>query len=365
MKKLALLLAFLLVLTLPATVLARQLQIPDSYTFTTEMTLNLDVSSPDLDLGSEFEAAMAFLRNVTLSAQGTMVMDTETNLTSHLHMEVSVRAGIFYIPFTLWMDMDFSQPDEPVYIIIVELPDVLQALIAAQDPELAVQFWVLDYGPFYAELPGMAEFMGTSAAMGAEFTEAILDMLPEAEALGDNQYRIAMSDSQLTEFIIDVVEFTMDVIMDRDLMGLLLEAAVAAEGQELDADELEEMLDEVISEVATVVQPELERIYTLLRNVTLLAEDWVTYYQMDENGFTVREDSQLKIVFDLVEWANAAITVFPELFRFVGIDDVPNVVVTLDLEYAMVYEDINAAERVPLPTITPENSIDLVALLGL
>jgi hypothetical protein len=104
-----------------------------------------------------------------------------------------------------------------------------------------------------------------------------------------------------------------------------------------------------------------EMIAELYANVTFLSEPWVTYYVLNEDGYPIQEDSSLQMIFDLNEWGRALAAIDPEEF-----DDaeLPDLVITLDMEYSIQYENINSAVRVSLPELTPENSIDIFEMFG-
>jgi len=163
---------------------ARTLQIPESYGFNLEMRLNLDVQVPEMDADIGF--FLALLRNAAINAEGTLVRDRESFLATHMYADVSLRAGFFHIPFSIWMDMDFRDSQNPVYLIIAELPEMLQSLIGMSSPELAKQFWVMDYAPVFEEFP---EILDALDGFGMGMTFDLPDFMnwrPEMQAMGSN-----------------------------------------------------------------------------------------------------------------------------------------------------------------------------------
>jgi hypothetical protein len=354
-KRFSFVLALLLVFSMPATLLANPVtQMPESATYTMEARMNLGLTLPAELMEGELAALLPFLmQDINISARGTMVMDTETFQTMHFHTEGALTAGgIFYIPFAMWMDMDFSRPNAPVYRIIMEVPELLQALMPV--PELARQFWVLDYALLFEEDPTLMDMMSMDAFMDIE---AIVGLLPESEAMGNNVYRMTWNDAQFTEFMVDIFDLTVNSILGGGLIQAQIEAEFGT--QEFSEEELEEL----VYMVQATLLAELEGLYGLLRNVTFLGGDWVTYYGLNEAGYTVFEESSAQFVFDLQEWATALVTFFPELAQEFALADIPEIVITLDLEYVAEFENINTATPVSLPILTPQNSVDLTALL--
>ncbi|MCL2564895.1 MAG: hypothetical protein FWE24_03675 [Defluviitaleaceae bacterium] len=346
MRKILLPLVMSVVMTitlLAQPVLARMPQIPESYDFDLQMRLNLDIQGSDID--SEAEAFLAFLRNVVINAKGTVVMDRENFLATHMYAEVSIRAGLFYIPFNIWMDMDFTDAENIVYLIIVELPEMLQALIGLSDPALARQFWVMDYAPLFEEFP---EYMDMIRSMNSTFDfSAIMGMMPEMEAIEANKYRTSLNDDEFSEYLINIIEIGIDTAINQVLGSM-------------DAEEAELMTAEIHEELEEIT----DRLFALLRKVTFLSEDWISYYVLDENGYAVSEDTSLKLIFDIREWADAISYVYPNAFRLGFGAPAPDIVVTLGIEYTITYENINTAQRVPPMAFTPDNSVDIFGLWG-
>jgi hypothetical protein len=297
---------------------------------------------------------MAFLGDVTINANGTAIVDLDTLASAQIHMEMGLRAGLFYIPLAFWMDMDFTNPEDPVYIIIVEVPEMVLALAGlGDDPTFARPYWVIDYAALFAETP---ELMGLMAgSMDLSFgLDSVMDLLPEMEALGDNQYRMTVNDEWLVEIMVFSVETMINTLFADPAMMLSLGAPIPADILE---DEAELAL--LVAELQEEVMEELGAVLQVLENVTIFSQDWVTYYVLNEDGYPVQEESSFQLIFDLAEWANAIATVDPTISAI----PLPEVVVTVDVEYTVVYENINAAQPVTFPDLTPENSVDVFELL--
>jgi len=105
-----------------------------------------------------------------------------------------------------------------------------------------------------------------------------------------------------------------------------------------------------------------EGLFDVLRRVTFLSEDWITYYVLNANGYAVSEHSTFKFVFDLAQWIDALSTVYPDLFRSEFATDAPDVVIKLGVESTITYTNINTAKRVPQTEFTPENSVNLLEM---
>jgi len=410
MKKLiALVMVWVLSFAMAATVMARPSQIAESYDFTLEMQLGLNVKAPDLD--QDMEVVLAFLRDIRLNVQGTTVTSSDA-LMFHMHMDVEMYAGLFYIPFSIWVDLDLSDLEDPVYIIVVEVPEILQTLIGLEAPELAKQYWVLDYGPFFIEAMeafdtmGMVDTFDLMDDLINDFInlENVADMLPEMEYLGKNTFLLTVNDEDLTNIIIFSFEAAMDMILDMYAASLVPQSSVSFNiDVELTDEEIEEIvriigmmeaegLQEALqfieafeeltggppsgvnfvseadriedfyytrAEQEDVMAEVMEMLYDIFDNVTFLSEDWVTYYIFNEEGYLIQETSRMQFIFDLLEWAAA--------FYYAGIPVapdgwVPEIIITLDVNYTSVYENINTAGRVPLPEVTPENSVNIFEL---
>jgi hypothetical protein len=354
MKKLfALMLAMVFVVTTTSTVQAQTIQVASSFDFTMEMSISLDVQAPDLP--AEAELVLEFLEDVTLEARGTVIEDTE-NLAAHVFMEVDINAGPFYIPFSFWMDLDFSDLEDIVYVVVVEVPEMLRALIGLQNPELVKPYWVIDYSVIFEQDPEMLLLMTTMFDLAESLAGAgvAMDILPEMEAVGENEYRMTISDEWLVASLRQIVEDMFSMLFGEDMLLPFLNTIDPGLAMELaEADlELESMKNEMWSE--------FEILLDVLSNVTLFAEDWVTYYVLDEDGFVVQENSSFQFIFDMMEWAHALAYVDSGF----NVEDFPELTITLDVEYTIVYENINAAERVEMPELTAENSVDVMGLMG-
>jgi hypothetical protein len=334
MKKVLALALALVMAFAPTSVFAQQLQMPTSYDFAFELSMQLDVDSPELD--AEAMMALALMQDISMSGTGTLVMEDPSNfMAMHLHMDMELYAGFFNVPLALWMDFDFTDMENVEYVIVARLPEMLTSMIAMADPDLARPYWVIDFGRLMSEDAGSQEFFSDfmdGFMFGYGFAGdvlAVLEMFPEMEALEDGRHRLAITN-----------EWYMG------LMSTVLEEMAVELAEMLSAEEVEAF--ELLSE--------------LFANVTLLGRPWVTYYTLDENGYAVQEDSSLQIVFDLHEWAEAFIAADPSL-SMEDMNDIPEFVVSIDVEYSITYENINSATRVPLPRLTPQNSVDLTELL--
>lgn len=359
MKKLfSVILASVLVISMAVTTAAQpassqSLQMPESFDFSFELNLGLDVQTELFD-DPEVEAILAMLRNVEIRADGTLIQDLETFMASHLYMDISVRAGFFYIPFEMWMDVDFTNPEDPVYAVIISLPELLQTMVGLEDPALARQYWVLDYAPLFADeyMAGMLNVMLNSDAV-SNFVNVkdMLEMLPELEALGDNNYRLVLTDEIFTSFIIEVVESSMAIFFDE---GFMWDIAT-----QFDEDITVEDFELEMAQLYDDLGPILDYIFQVFRNVTFISQDLVTYYVLDENRFPIQENSHGQFIFDLADWANAFATLDPNAVP--ANNFLPEFVITLDFDYSAVLSNINSATRATLPVLTPENSVDLLS----
>ena len=319
--------ALLLSLSMTTTVLAAPFQVPESHDFNMELRLNLDIETPDTD--ANLDLMLAFLRDVRINAQGTVIGNMEDPQDIHLHMEIELYAGILYIPLAIWIDADFTDTEDPEFIIVIEMPLLLQSLLGSASPELAKPYWVMDSRNFPVTLLEEAAERAVPPATHPTFIhfspEDMMSMMPEIEDLGGNQFRWAVSDDDFTDVIRSIIEIILYEMPD------------------------EEIFDEEVAEI----------VVNVIDNITILSEDWVSYYTLNDDGFVVQMNSRVQFIFDLLEWVKAIALHVDEDIDFM---DIPEIVITLTLEYSVTYENINTARPVPLPELTPENSTNIFEL---
>ena len=116
---------------------------------------------------------------------------------------------------------------------------------------------------------------------------------------------------------------------------------------------------EIIEEELVPVLDYVDNFYDLLRNVTILSRDMVTYVELNDDGYIVREESAAQFTFNLTEWAVAIANAFPGTLSASDIAEIPDFTITIDLEYSAVYTNIGTAVPAAPPVLTPANSVDL------
>ena len=330
---------------IPVTVFAHPvMEIPSSFDFEMEMRLGLDVQTPEMD--AALGILLAFLRNVNINTQGTVIMDMDTSNIFHAHIETEIYAGFFYIPISLWVDIDISNPENIVYIMLVEMPEIIRSLAAIEDPDLARPYWVFDFGTIisdaYVQLEGIDPndfFLNYYFNFGDFFLdgEELLALLPEVEALGGNLYRWAITDEWIAEVI---STFIVDHLWEMYVGQFNFDEDFFI-GYEAELAEFIEQLSEIFD------------------HVTIFSEDWASYYLLDDYGYPVRIDSSFQMVFNLLEWMSAIALVHDDVL----LEDFPDIVITFDMEYSISYTNVNRANPVPLPELTAENSVNILDLI--
>jgi len=328
MKKLFFVMAvFLLTVSIPTTVLAQPFQIPESYDFSIEISLESNATSSEYQ--EYLNLLLALFGDPTIKAQGTIIQDTETFRAGHLYMEVELYSGLSYIPFTLWMDYDFTDPEDIVYKTIVELPKALWALMALADPGFARPYWVLDFSVLFTEFPEMTDLlviMDETGLMDALDYNDIAALLPETESLGDNNYRLVITDEDLKGILVMFIEASVDD-MHKSFANGFADAFIP------DTDA--EMFEALISETIEEIYASIGMLSEILQNVIIIPEDWVTYFTVDENGYPVQVDSRAQFIFDVQDWIIAVANTDPYFAVRVaaGEIDVPDIVITVDLNF--------------------------------
>ena len=368
-KKIALMLVLLMAFATHPTVFAHPLiETPSSFNFEMEMRFSLDVQAEELDAYLGF--ALALLRDVKVNAQGTVIANPDNFEAFHSHMEVEIYAGFFYIPLSFWIDLDISDPEELVYIVVVEVPDMLLALAAIEEPELAKPYWLIDFGAVFADSDELLEGFASSNVFfnfGDEGLyieqEELLNLLPELEALGGNRYRWALSDAWLVDFIqthlADYYLATIGNFHDPESSWTRLMAAMYFN---IDYDDLtDEYVARYIAYQEAELLESLQSVLEILNHVTIFSEDWASYYLLDDYGLPVQIDSSFQLLFDLAQWVAAIALVDEDVLA--SSEDIPDVVVTFDMEYSISYSNVNSAGRVPFPVLTEENSVNILELL--
>ena len=135
MKKLiSLAMVIILVLSMSTTAFAQPFEVSNASNFTMEINLTLDNTV------------------ISITAEGISSADTA-------HMKGHMNLNSAYIPFSAWSDEE---------AVIIEVPFVLQFLMALENPSLARPFWIIE--------------------RTAESGET-----PVPEALGQNRYRMVLS----------------------------------------------------------------------------------------------------------------------------------------------------------------------------
>lgn len=225
----------------------------------------------------------------------------------------------------MWMEIDFTDLDDPVYVTVFELPELLRGMVAAVEPSLGRQFLVVDSIPTFDQ-PEFVERLTTHGNI-MEVVNAMMGMMPELEALGESRYRMVATEQWLT-----------------DLMLAYIDMSVEMGTANLTAPLTQDALNEII------------------RRGTFLHEDWVMYVTLNEDGYIIQENSSGQFIYDLLEW----VTITAEVLEDPSISEgALEAVLTITFEYSYTFENINTATSVPLPELTPENSLDITEMVML
>ena len=333
-KLIALILTVTLAAAMPQAAYAQQIfRTPASYDFELEISYSMNlVNGGDQISQSDMGMVMAMLSDIRIYAQGTSIVDRATFLSGQMFLELEMYLGFFYIPISIWFEYDLTNPDDIVYKMIVELPPALLALAGAVNPGVAHQYIVIDYADLFEELiEGLIEdiepeYLETIAAAAIEALspDTFLSLLPEAEAQGDNTYRLVLTNEDLHQLVSGFFwTMTTQAMEFESLFGLHHDDAFDLEFEFLFGLHYDNAFDELMDGMDAF---------------SFLSEDWVTYFTVDENGYTTSVDSTIR--FDIEE----------------------DVKIAIELGISGTFENINRAGPIEMPVLTPENSVNIFDL---
>jgi len=334
MKKFfALTMALAMSLAMPTATMAlpQSISEPASYDFTLELNFGLDVQ-----YDGALPVALHFFRDVRLNATGTFVSE-EDGLVAHTFMVGDLHAGFFHMPFTAWSVIDMQDLENPTYLSVIRIPESFQFMFPLDDDsELSEMYFVTDSNPFIRTIFDFIsenyEQADTIDADADEELEALLGIFRSAfnfEETGRNSYRLRMDDYELTESLIYLTESVLDWAYELD--------------GEINPAEISDDLD---------------LIFDFMRRVTFISDTMEINRRFNNAGYEIFTSMEVSLVIDLPQWARALEAVIPEDAYGLS-DEMPEMVITADFEFIIEYENINRATVVPLPELTPENSVNI------
>jgi len=177
-----------------------------SFDFATEYRLAINMDG----FGEDSAGSRILANGVELGIRGTYVMHNPLAVSSFT--EVSIDFGQFLDamdlpaqlaqmmtmlgidlaePFRMWVEVDFSNVNDPMYVVVMELPMLVRTALTLTAPELARQFWVLDLSDIlaeYAEELELALLSVTEEQMAEIFAyveEGMREALAELQAFAE------------------------------------------------------------------------------------------------------------------------------------------------------------------------------------
>ena len=184
-KLLSIVMAIVLVFIMALPVHARNpmelftLDIPESHDFTMRMNLTVDSNIDDESL----QAMLAIISEINLDSRGSVEMDGLAGQMFYV-MDVDIPALGMPLNFNFWFDMDFSDPEEPAMVFVVEMPAMLRLMLMGVIPELSRQFLVADLTEMLQEaMEEMGELMGSFEELMNPGEEALEEAFAELGAL--------------------------------------------------------------------------------------------------------------------------------------------------------------------------------------
>ncbi|MCL2286232.1 MAG: hypothetical protein FWC32_07690 [Firmicutes bacterium] len=143
----------------------QQLQTPESFDFAADFTISGDFFD---DAGLNLLTAFVFGGSeIGATVTGSVVNDGEAFV--QMYTEVLFGSVFGRVPVRTWLDMDFTDLDDPTMRIILELPTILRMMLAMENRAFSRQFMVLDLSD------AVAEHLTDTTIPTAEELEAMID----------------------------------------------------------------------------------------------------------------------------------------------------------------------------------------------
>lgn len=368
MKKIvSLVLAFLMLFAVSSGAFAAEIKkTPASYDFAGKIELSVDLTGVDIDSVTE-----AALKAPKLSYHGSVIQ--KDDLSVQLYFDSEFFAQPLYMPIKLWMDLDLKASDELVYKIIFEIPEFMRAM--ARDnglPEMDVQYLLIDYGKLFA-MPDTAPFWdNTYGSLLSDIENSPLKEWSEnltaelcagipVQTIGENHYKIALNDGEITELVIKFTDALMDLFASPVFLDQMLDMFTSLAGED-EGSAIEEWED--FAEVIYGVKAELPKVYSILRNVEIFPGDGYVYeYKENAEGYVTYEKTNINFKLDVDEWVSAIIAVYPEV-GYYGEPEETGIVVSATFLFEAGYGNINAVQSIAFPALNAGNCFDFAAYLG-
>ena len=345
----------------------------DSMDVEGKMSISIDISGADVP--AEVIAAIGMFSNIEMNYIGTYILKSDLEMQIYLRTVTGV--GIFQIPLNIWMDMNFTDMSDPVFLIIAEVPAPARMMLSAMGIEIPAQFLYFDYFEMMRSIPGldMNSFMlgmEQGLAMVEQFAEWGEDLLSELfagiipEALGENHYRVTISNAQAKEMAIKFIDSLMYLMLNdgfiEDIMRMQMSALFG------DADDIElilgmsidELIETTVAELTAIVENELPKIYRIINQVEIFTGDGIVFeYKLNADGYYIYQSYDINLKIDILDWAHSISAEFPGLF---DMSVVPDVTISLSIQTEETYTNLGSAQ-IEFPALTPENSLNLSTLI--
>lgn len=243
-----------------------------------------------------------------------MSMYMSMELDAPLHFNDNFKTEL-WARFDYWIDMDFTDPDNPVYTIIYKMP-------------MGTKYYVMDYTKLLGQ-EGQLELLRSMLTKSS--IEAI--QKDSLKALQDNA-EITYHDGVYT------VTMTQDGFKEYMRQAFILSYNMSAEGLE-DTTELDQAYD---------------AIYTMLDEIEFIGDDGITIeYGMDENGDITTEKASVDLAIPYQTY-NEDYILTKDMYH----TDMIQAKLHVNVEYV----PSDSVQEIQFPVLTEENSIDMSDNIG-
>lgn len=365
-------LSIMMIFALSTSVMAQplgEIEIADSFDFTSTLNVSLHVYTPEANISPPVGAVLAMFEDVTITSTSNFMTDPDNENVIGGYGEVEISYGLFNFQYGVWFDLDITDSDNPKGTVVVELPRMIASMFGNSPNN--IRYIACDIEELVAiseEISNANESMddGTmelnqamvELANGHFDIDEALALVPEAESIGRNKYQVVVGDEWVTNFSAYLADGLLNMLNDPEFIELVL----GAEEQSIQAGSInaDELMLEYKRDLAETEKNINLFMNSVLPNVTIFSEDWVTEFTLNNRNLLTGFSSKMQLQFDMQEWTDAtSVFMTPENSLYLE-GSVPEFVATLDIQYDGTFSNINTAEKVEFPELTQENCVDII-----
>lgn len=268
----------------------------------------------------ELASALGAINGMDISMNAKAINDMEN---SKMQMYISLNTECMDIPFNIqyWINMDFSDENAPEFLVIYDFPDIIKAL----DSSLSKDY-------YYMNMASNQFNTDSDLFPGNPFdnVKMILDAMNKIDTTGLNVKKVkdVYNVSVSNDAFFSVLKQYLDIILEIPAYGL---------SEQVGAEEIAEMAETL----------------NKLAQIKLFGDkDIAVSYKINKDGYIESSESSFDISVD--------VPLIASIFEIP--DNTSTDKFTLGVSAKCEYSDYDSIKSIDFPTLTDENSADLLML---